>query len=266
MNVKRLKTYWLLWSKMATYAVQEAFLNRATNALFLFGKMIRLGMLLTFLYMLKINLQGFGGYTIDQVIIFFLTYQLTDTMAQIVYRGVYTFSWQVRSGELDFYLSKPINPLFRILTGKPDILDVIFMFPSTLLSIWIATHLQIHFTIGSVLLFITLLMNSFLIITAFHILVVCLGILTTEVDNTIMLYRDFTGLSRFPVEIYKEPLRTILFFLVPVGFMNTVPAQVIMNAPLSYTVGVAFAVGVSFFLFSIWAWQTSLKKYTSAGG
>ncbi len=265
-TIKRLKIYWKIWATIASYAFQETFLNRWTNLLFLFGKMVRFGMLLVFLFLLHQNITGIAGYTMDQVIVFYLTYQFLDTFAQIIYRGVYAFSNSVRTGELDFYLSKPINPLFRILTGKPDILDVIFFFPTTIISLWIISHLQLHITPASVASYFALLINSFFIVTAFHILVVCLGVVTTEVDNAIMLYRDFTNLSRFPVNMYGEPFRTILFFVIPVGLMNTVPAQILMNRPPSISLFVTAIIGMSFFFISLKTWGWSVRHYSSAGG
>lgn len=264
--MKRIQTYWIVWSKIAQYGIAFTFINRGTITLLLAGKAVRFGMLLFFLLLIEKNIPNFAGYTTDQVLIFFLTYQFLDTVTQIFYRGVYRFSWQVRSGELDFYLSKPISPLFRILTGEPDILDMIFLVPTTILSIWIAMHLHLTFTLGAFLLYAVLVVNGFLIATGIHILVICLGILTTEVDNAIMLYRDINTLARFPVNIYKEPFRTLLFFIVPVGFMNTIPAQVLLHLQPSYAVPIAFAAGIGFFALSLGIWKISLKKYTSAGG
>ncbi len=264
--VKKLAIYWKVWVTLASYAFQETFLNRWTNGLFLFGKSLRFGMLLVFLFLLHQNITGIAGYSIDQVIVFYLTYQFLDTFSQIIYRGVYSFSSSVRTGELDFYLSKPINPLFRILTGKPDILDVVFFFPTTAVSIWIMMHLDLHITITSVVTYFALLINSFLIVSAFHILVVSLGVLTTEVDNAIMLYRDFTNLSRFPVNIYGEPFRTILFFVIPVGLMNTVPAQVLLNHQPSVGILMTVLIGMGFFFLSLRVWAWAIKNYTSAGG
>jgi ABC-2 type transport system permease protein len=262
----RLKIYWLIWLKMAEYAWAETFLNRWTNILFLIGKAIRFSISLFFLILLKNNLQQFADYTTSQVIVFFLTYQFLDTLGQIFFRGVYLFSWQVRSGELDFYLAKPINPLFRILTGKPDILDFLFIFPTTAISVWLITQLNIVMTWPNFFLYLALLLNGFLIVTGIHILVICLGVITTEVDNAIMLYRDVNNLARFPVDIYREPLRTILFFVIPVGVMNTIPAQVLLNVKPTYSLPTAFAVGFLFLFLSLRVWAWSLKKYTSAGG
>ncbi len=262
----RLHVYWFIWWKVAQYAIAETFLSRWTNVLFLTGKTLRFGMLLFFLLLIEKNIQNFAGYTTSQIIIFFLTYQFLDTLSQIIYRGVYEFSWQVRSGELDFYLSKPVSPLFRILTGKPDILDSIFIIPTTILSIWIAAHLNLYFSLASVALYLALVINGFLILTSLHILVVCLGIVTTEVDNAIMLYRDMNALARFPVDVYKEPFRTILFFVIPVGMMNTIPSEALLHVRLTYTLPFVFGVGLGFFSLSMLVWKLSLKKYTSAGG
>jgi ABC-2 type transport system permease protein len=266
MNLKRLGIYWQIWKTIAKYTFAETFLNRWMNILFFAGKFIRFGMLLAFLLVIQSNINGFAGYTSNQIVVFFLTYQVIDTITQVLYRGVYIFSSQVKSGELDFYLMKPVNTLFRILTGKPDIIDAIFFAPQMILSIWLIIHLTSSITVASFLAYLLLILNGFLIATAFHIFVICLGILTTEVDNAIMLYRDTNNLARFPIDLYREPMRTALFFLVPVGLINTIPAQVLLNLTPSYSVLITLLIGGGFFLLSLLAWKESVKRYTSAGG
>jgi len=263
---RRLTVYWQVWSRLATYGLAETFVNRWTNLLFLSGKVIRFGMLLFFLFFIKESVQTFAGYTPDQMIVFFLTYQFLDTIAQVFYRGVYMFSWQVRSGELDFYLSKPLHPLFRILTGKPDFIDVIFFIPSTLLSVYLIRDFLAAATPASILTYLLLLINGFLIATAFHILILALGVVTVEVDNAVMLYRDVNVMSRFPVTIYQEPLRTVLLFGIPVGLMNTIPAQVLLQTAPTVQIWATFGLGLSFFVLSLKIWNWSIKRYTGAGG
>lgn len=262
----RWRVYLQVWSKLAEYALAEMFINRWTNLLFLSGKVIRFGMLLFFLLFIKGSIQSFAGYTADQVVVFFLTYQFLDTLAQVFYRGVHTFSWQVRTGELDFYLSKPMHPLFRILTGKPDFVDVGFFIPTTLLSVYIIRDYFFAASPIQLLWYVVLLINGFFIATAFHILILSLGVITTEVNNAVMLYRDMNTMARFPVTMYQEPLRTILLFAVPVGIMNTIPAQVLLGtSPSIYLVG-SMGVGLLFLFSSVKIWNWSITRYTGAGG
>jgi ABC-2 type transport system permease protein len=263
---KRLHLYWHVWSKLAEYALAETFINRWANVLFMLGKVLRFGMLLFFLFVIQQSVQDFNGYTPEQVVVFFLTYQFLDTLAQVFYRGVYLFSWQVKSGELDFYLSKPLHPLFRILTGKPDFIDVFFFIPTTLLSVYLMREFFFAAPPLTVLAYILLLINGFFIATAFHILIISLGVVTVEVDNAVMLYRDINTMSRFPVTIYHETLRTILLFAVPVGLMNTVPAQVLLQSNPTVQIWATLIIGTTFLAFSIKVWNWSIKRYTGAGG
>lgn len=264
MSFKRFKTYFTIWSIIASNAIQETFVNRWSNALFFLGKAIRVGMSLTVLLLIKQVTKGFGQYTTDEMIVFFLTYQLIDLIAQIFYRGVYSFSNLVKSGQFDFYMAKPINPLFRALTGQPDINDVLFLIPNLIISGIVLSRLHIHITPLSVLLYIVLLINSFLIITALHIIVLTIGVVTTEVDGVIWMYRDLIRLGQFPVSIYSEPLRSILFFVVPIGIMITVPAEVLLNAKPTFSITTATVVGVGSLLLSLRIWSWGVKQYSSA--
>jgi ABC-2 type transport system permease protein len=262
---QRIKTYLSVWLIFGKNALQETFVNRGSNILFMVGKIIRLIFSLIFLFLIRENVQTFAGYTSDQMIVFFLTYLILDTIGQVIYRGVYIFSNLVRSGEFDFILTKPINPLFRALTGKPDINDLFFLIPNLFLVGYILNILDLNITLWSSLWMIILLINAFLIITALHIFVLVIGILTTEVDGVIWIYRDLSYMGRFPVTIYMEPLKFALFFLIPIGMMITIPTEIFLNLQPSYNIFWVFLVGVGSFLISLKIWNWALKQYSSTG-
>lgn len=262
--MKRLLYYFEIWKHWGFDALQEAFVNRGSNALFLLGKTMRLAMTLGLLLLIKRNIKTFAGYTGDEMVVFFLVYQFIDNVAQSLYRGVYTFGRKVREGEFDFDLMKPISPLFRALMGEPDINDVIFLIPSTAISIYILTTLNLNITIASTIGFVLLLFVSIAIATAFHIIVLSVAIFTTDIDGMVWMYRDLTRLGQFPVSAYLELMRFALFFIVPIGMMITIPAQYLINVDLSYNLLIDIAVGAVFFGFSLWLWNKSLRSYTSA--
>lgn len=260
----KLATYFQVWKLTAANAFQETFVNRATNALFMLGKTVRLAMMLVFLWVIKSQVVNFAGYTSDQLVVFFLTYQFLDTMAQVFYRGAYVFQNKIRTGEFDFYLTKPISPLFKALTGRPDVNDAIFVIPTTGLSIYLLLQLELNLTLSSVGWYLGLLVNGFVIATALHILILAIAVLTTDVDGLVWMYRDLMRLARFPVDIYLQPLRLALFFLIPVGMMITIPAQVLVNLAPSYSLAITFGSGGLLLIVSYKFWKWSLKHYTSA--
>ena len=112
--------------------------------------------------------------------------------------------------------------------------------------------------------YILLLVNSLLIASAFHILVLSLGILTLEVDNTITVYRDLSSMGRFPIDIYRQPLRGFLTYIIPIGLMMTLPAKALTGLASSAGVLTAFLFGMVLFYLSVRFWRFALKGYTSA--
>lgn len=204
-----------------------------------------------------------AGYNFWQIIFFYATFNLIDTLAQLFLREVYRFRAYVVQGYFDYILTKPISPLFRALFGGSDMLDL------SILAVSIGFIIVAAINIGSislvnVLLYTLLIFNAFLIALSFHIAVLAVGILTTEIDNTIMLYRDFTQMGRVPIDIYKEPLRGLITFVVPVGIMMTFPAKALMGLLSTEGMIVSFGVGLLLFLLSFHFWKFSLRHYSSA--
>lgn len=265
MKKNRIGTYFKVWKVFGFNAIQETLVNRGSNVLFMIGKILRLAFSLIFLLLIKETVTTFSGYTSDQMVVFFLTYQFLDLLSQMIYRGTYVFSSEVRSGSFDSYLSKPINPLFRALTGKPDVNDAIFMIPSLAVSFYIFSTLNISVTWSGVLWYLILLINSMLIVTAINIVILVIGILTTETEGVIWTYRDLNAMGKFPIGIYMQPLRFILFFIIPIGMMITIPTEMLLGTKPSFSIIVTLITGIVSFLTSIKLWNWALKKYTSVG-
>lgn len=259
-----LQTHWRVWLITANNALQETFANRFANLLFFTGKAVRLFVMILFLVLVKNQVKSFAGYSTDQMIVVFITYQIVDQVSQLIYRGVYMFGQQIRTGEFDFLLLRPINPLFASLTGKPDINDTIFLIPFSGVLYWLFSNLSLTITPLSTLIYILLLINAFLIATSLHILILVVGILSTEVDGTVWFIRDLAKLGQFPIDTYREPFRFALFFLVPIGIMITIPAQALVSYPTTLSLAATCFAGIMFFWISLQLWHYALRLYSSA--
>ncbi len=266
MTLRRLKTYWLIWFTTASNALQQTFISPWTNALFFFGKTVRFCMMLVFLFVLRKSEAGMAGYSPDQVVVFFLTYQFLDVSTAVLFRGVYMFSPLIRDGRFDSYLSKPISPLFRALMGHPDINDALFLLPVVGVSLWIVSKLDIVLSLSGILWYLLLLANGYLIALGMHILVMAAGIIIVDVDGVIWLYRDLIRLGQFPVTVYQEPLRSILYFVMPVGLMVTIPTTVLLGSIHVYTIAGTVLAGIGLLGLSLIIWKLALRQYSGAGG
>jgi ABC-2 type transport system permease protein len=258
-NVKRYLVIWYLMSKN-TFLVNTH--KKSGFFIFFLGKILRVLLSVFFIFYVMQGAKTLAGYTTNQVIFFFLTFTLIDALAQLFFRNVYTFRQMVVTGSFDLILSKPVNALFRILLGGMDIIDLATI--PLYLGVLIWWGMKLGPSLYGYMVFCFLVINSLIIAAAFHTFVVSFGIITFEVDHLIMIYRDVENMGRFPIDIYREPLKSILTFVIPLGIMLTVPAKAFMGL-VSFT-SIAVSVLISSFLFyaSLRFWNFSLKKYSSA--
>lgn len=257
-----IKKYFKIWLFLTIRVSQIALVSRFGAVLFIIGKILRFSFFLIFLILLQTRSRGIEGYSLWQIIFFFATFNLIDTLPQLFFREVYRFRSYITSGEFDFFLTKPVSPLFRSLLGGSDILDLSMLLISTVFIIFSASQLA-NITLISAIFYGLLIANAFTIAMALHILVIAVGVLTTEVDNTIMLYRDLTQMGRIPVDVYREPLSWIITFVVPVGIMMTFPAKALLGLLSPSAILISFLVSLSFLIASLSFWRYSLKNYSS---
>ena len=260
--IKRLGFYIKIWWMMSKNAFMMYFNQKSILAIFLAGKIFRFTFFIIFLYFLVTGSKGLVGYNTYQIIFFFLSFNVIDIISQFLFREVYRFRTLVVSGDLDLILVKPINPLFRILFGGADVIDLITIPPVVAATIYMGAKLGPSAV--SVFLYILLIINSLLISTAFHILVVSMAIITLEIDHTVMIFRDLSRLGTVPIDVFKQPLRGFITYVVPIGIMLSFPAKAFLGLLDWNSVIASFVFVITSIFMTLRFWNFAIKKYTSA--
>lgn len=263
--IEKIKRNLKIFFLYARLTLKITFYARFGVIFFLLGKILRFLFFLFLIIFVLNRIKLIKDYTLDQIIVFYLIFNLMDTLTQVFFREVYRFRIQVVSGNFNLILTKPHHPFLQILVGGVDFLDLVLLFPYLLLTIYYILKIP-DLSIFNLGQFFLLLINGIIIATAFHIGVLAFGILTTETDNTIMIYRDLTNMARFPLDIYQSPVREILTFILPIGIMIMFPAKALFGLLSLKNLCYAFVLGGLFFYLSLRFWRYSLKRYQSWGG
>ena len=253
-----------VWMFYTNYAFQQTLSNRLLVLVFMSGKILRIFLFALFLFFIFQGTKGIGDYNREQIIFFYLTFNLIDTLGQVLYREVYRFRPLVVSGSLDFVSLKPVNPLVRILLGGADMMDLLMFIILLSVTIWYGVNfITRDFT--SWILYFLMVLNGLVIATAFHILILGIGIITIAIDQLISLFRDMSSMLRIPVDLYTQPFKFLLTFIIPLGIMFTFPAKTLMGLVSPLSVLLLLIVSFMLLFLSLKFWQFSLKKYSSAG-
>lgn len=260
--INRVIYYFRIWWIMSKNSFLMVLTQKKVFMVFLLGKVLRFVFFFSFLFFLVKGVNGLAGYNTNQVIFFFLTFMLVDVTAQFLFREVYRFRPLVVTGDLDLLLVKPTSTLFRVLMGGADVIDFITIPPLYFIVYYYGRLLNPSVT--AVVYYLILLSVSLLIATALHIIVLSFGVITLEVDHLVMIYRDLTTMGRFPVDIYKEPARSLLTYLIPVGIIMTVPAKALMGLISLKAVVIIIFSALLFFYLSLRFWKFALTRYSSA--
>lgn len=259
-----MKRYVNLWLHFLHIAIQGELANRYASLLFLFGKVLRFVGFTIFLFLLTSQTKFLAGYSVNQVLLFFLTFNLIDVLAQTFFRGAYRFRARIVDGSFDYYLIKPVSPLFRSLLTNTDVMDLLTLIPLAGMTGFIIWHAQSSITFFSLLVYLVLVVNGFLIALACHIMLVALCIITYEIDNTLWIYRDLVALGRVPIDIYKEPIRSVLTFVIPIAVMVSFPTKALFGLLSVEGMVVSVVVSAGMLAFAAWLWRYSLRRYASA--
>lgn len=168
----------------------------------------------------------------------------------------------IQKGTLDFVLLKPISSQFWLSThtlspwGLPDLFFgmVIIGYAGS----------QLGLTIDLYLLSLIPLLFGCLSLYSLWFILGAMSIWFVKIYNVTEVLRGLLEAGRFPMVAYPVAYRFFFTFVVPVAFLTTVPAEVILGrAELGWTAAAA-GLATALFFASHAFWQFALRFYTSA--
>ena len=120
----------------------------------------------------------------------------------------------------------------------------------------------IKFPIAAILFLIFAILIS-IVICYFIFLFFASFILAEPRTGTISISKELVGITKYPIDIFGSNISFVFYTFVPVGFITTVPANLLIGRIsyiyLLYGLLVAALLGI----ISIGMWNRNLKKYSS---
>ena len=173
----------------------------------------------------------------------------------------------VREGTLDFVLLKPIDSQFWLSTRSISIWGL----PDVLLGLGLVIYAG-SFAPGSPQLGIITyawgllpLLLGLLTLYALGYILSTLTIWFVKLFNITMAMDALLEAGRYPIPAYPAIYQVFFTFVIPVAFMTTMPATVMLGKTDAtwWLVG-GVVLPIAFFVASRWFWKFALRYYTSA--
>jgi len=238
---------------------------RSNFVIRLFTEVIWLGMQFIYVEVLYSLTQSIGGWNVWEMVILLGTNHIINQLFEAFFFDNCTkLVDQIRLGDLDFVLVKPINSQFMVSLRYTDYASITNSLAGFAMIGFALHKLGTAITPVEVLLFLLLVLNGIFIL---YSMMFCLSIMTFWIgraSNLFELYYQLTQFTRYPGEIYRFGLRMVLLTAIPMLVVSNFPAKVLVGGLLSGRLLYGCAIGISFLLITIWVWNMGLKRYRSA--
>lgn len=170
----------------------------------------------------------------------------------------------IRTGALDYLLLRPASALLSCLVADFQPWSLLETLVGASLVVLAIVTLGLSPSPLAVLTFFVVLGSGIAALYALAVLILCLAFQAMQLQNLAYLLESLLDFARWPISVFRGPLRAFFTFVVPFAIMTSYPPMALLGwleprAALS-AVATAAVLGV---LAGV-AWRRALRGYTSA--
>ena len=238
---------------------------RVNFAVQLLETLLTLGTALAALAVVFGHVDDLGGWQPAELVallgVFFL---MGGVIGVIIQPGMQSLMEGVRSGTLDFVLTKPEDAQILVSQGE--------------VRVWKLADVALGLTVIGLALgqveavlsplqwlgFAAALAAGSAIVYSFWLILATFTFWFIRLDNVLIIFQAMYDAGRWPVAIYPGWLRAALTFLVPVAFAVTVPSQALVGRLSVDVLALAIGMALALLLASRLFWRFGIRRYAGA--
>ncbi len=211
------------------------------------------------------------GWSLPEVALFYGTVNVAFALAEAVGRGFDTFPSLVKSGDFDRLLLRPRGTALQVLGQELQLMRVGRFLQGAVVLVWAMAALPVAWSPAKVTFLAGVILGGACLFLGLFVLQAALAfwtVETLEIMNTVTYGGTETG--QYPLTIYRPWFRRFFTFVVPLAFLNYIPASVLLEHRAAaglpaLAAWLAPAVGVAFLLIALQMWKIGVRHYTSTG-
>jgi ABC-2 type transport system permease protein len=209
------------------------------------------------------------GWTLAEAALFYGIVHIAFALAEGVGRGFDVFHLLVKSGDFDRLLLRPRGTALQVAGMELQLMRVGRLSVGLAALSWSISTLSVEWTAAKLLLICAAIVGGACLFYGLFILQATLAFWTVEsleIVNTVTYGGAET--AQFPLTIYSPWFRRFFTFVVPLAFINYIPASAILDhpdLPSSALAWAAPAVGLLFLLVCLRVWHSGVRHYRSTG-
>lgn len=257
--------YIRLYREFFKQSLMKLMAYRANFFLILITNFAYFAVQLIFLQVIFSKVDSLAGWTKYEMIFYIGTFNIIDSLWVFgPYFNLLSLPELIRSGMLDYYVTKPVNSQFMISLKNVEIGSLISVLAGFAIIGYALVAGNMTFTLGKLILYVIAIFHALLVEYAVYFIMTCLSFWTVKTDFVEKIHGIICYFSTRPVDIYKGFIHIVLSYILPYGFVMTIAAKSAVKSIAVEEYGAFVLLSWCFFGASILFWKFSLKRYSSA--
>jgi ABC-2 type transport system permease protein len=267
----RALTAWRVFRMVSGAWIRSTMTYRASFVLTTFGNFAMTGLEFCGILLMFSQVDRLGGYTLPEIAFLYGTAGASFGLADLFAGSLGRTGQRVRDGTLDVFLVRPAPVLVQLAADQFALRRAGRISQGLVVLVWSAVTIDVSWTPVKVLLVPLLVVSGAAIFTAVFIAGASFQIVAqdaAEVQNA----ATFGGnaLLQYPPTVFGDNLLRGVTFVLPLAFVNWIPALYILGRPypLDLPRWAAFApplVAAVCLAAAGWVWRGALRGYRSTG-
>ena len=257
--------YARLWLASMRYSVVRAMMFRGDFIMWFLVELFWMAVSIASIAVIYQHTDAIAGWTQYEMLLLIGTSMLIQRLLMgLFWSNLFELGRNIRTGNFDFFLAQPGNPLFMVSTRKID-LDSLLNVAIALAVVLFSTR-QLNLTPSALdyLTYAVFVACGVAISYAILLLVTSISFWTIGSQGMESGYFTLAEFSRLPREAFSGAANVIFVWILPTVVVTNAPARTFISGlEIGYTVWL-FAATAAWLGLSMWVFRRGLRRYASA--
>ena len=264
-----LGSYFRLLGAFGRFSLNREMAFRGNFLMKVLLEVVWLGILLLFFHTIFRNTSRIEGWNEYQYLFFLGCYYALEGLIETLFlENCVEFGELVRTGNLDFFLLKPIDEQFLLSFRHIDWSTAPKILIGGALMGFGLWELGEPVTLARLEGFLVALASGIAMAYSFLLMLASTAIWMVRNQSLMELWWLFSSLMRYPRDIYEEPwavlIQKVFTFLLPALLVVSVPAEAMVRILEPAILGWTVCAGFMMLLASRWVFRKAIRSYRSA--
>jgi ABC-2 type transport system permease protein len=244
---------------------------RGSFVMLIAGQAVVTGLDFVVIFIMFSHTPQLGGFDLAEVAFLYATSGVAMGLADLIVGNSERIGRKIRSGEFDVMMIRPVPAFVQAAADQFGIHRIGRISQAAVVLVWSIVALDLDWTWDRVLLTVVMIVCGTVIFGAIFVLGGAFQFVAgdaSEVANAFTYGGNF--LTQYPPTIFSREVVLLALFVIPLGFVNWMPAMYILSHPdpLGLPTAFQFASPVAALLLSAvaaLAWRAGVRTYRSTG-